>query len=531
MELIIILCAVVILSAIFTNKFLNSIGIPALLFFMCLGMLFGSDGLFKISFSDFTLTKELCSIALGFIIFYGGFCTKWKTAKPIIKQASILSTIGVLGTAILTCIFCHFILHLNFLESFLIGSVISSTDAASVFSILRSKNLNLKEHTAPLLEIESGSNDPMSYVLVILAMTLLQGQSCGFVFILFLKQMIFGILTGILIAKAAIFIFEKTKIITEGNDTLFVIAIVLAAYALPELYNGNPFLSVYFLGIILGNAKIPNKSAMMNFFDGITKLAQIGIFFTLGLLAFPREVPQILLTGTLIFLFLTFIARPIVIFALLLPFKASINQCLLVSWAGLRGVASIVFAIIATTDSGITLHYDLFHLVFLISILSVASQGTLLPYMSKKINMLDEFSDIRKTFNDYQEECAIKLLKINIKKDHEWVGKKIKDIEFPHNAIALFLQRGKERIVPKGGTVVNSGDRITLSLPISQSDDDIELKELLIHKEHRWCGKSIKDIGLGKNEMIVLIKRGRDHIIPKGSTILADGDLVVLYSN
>ena len=496
---------------------------------MCLGILFGSDGIFKIDYADFTTTKDLCSIALGFIIFYGGFCTKWQTAKPIIAKASILSTLGVLGTALLTCVFCHFILNLNFLESFLVGSVISSTDAASVFSILRAKKLNLKDHTAPLLEIESGSNDPMSYVLVILAITLLQGQSAGFVFVLFLKQMILGILTGIVIAKAAIFVFEKTKIVTEGNDTLFIIALVLAGYALPELYSGNPFLSVYFLGIILGNAKIPNKSSMMNFFDGITKLAQIGIFFILGLLAFPREVPQILLTGTLIFLFITFVARPIVIFALLMPFKSSINQCLLVSWAGLRGVASIVFAIIAA-DSGITLHYDLFHLVFLISILSVAFQGTLLPWVSKKTDMLDEFSDVTKTFNDYQEESAIKLLRIKIPKGHEWIGKEVRNISFPEKALLLLIRRGKERIAPKGYTVIQEGDNLTMSLPLTHADDEIQLKEFIVDKNHNWCNKKIKELNLAKNMMIVMIKREGQHIVPNGDTMFTDGDLVVLYN-
>ena len=213
MLFIILLCATVIFSAIFTNKFLKALGVPALLFFMVLGMIFGSDGIFKINYENFKITKELCSIALGFIIFYGGFCTKWETAKPIAMKAAVLSTIGVFLTAILTCVFCHYVLDVSFLESFLIGSVIASTDAASVFSILRLRNLNLKESTAPLLEIESGSNDPMSYVLVVLAMTLLQGQSVGFVLGLFLKQMIFGILIGILIAKIAISIFEKTKFI------------------------------------------------------------------------------------------------------------------------------------------------------------------------------------------------------------------------------------------------------------------------------------------------------------------------------
>lgn len=472
MLFILILCSSVILLAIFSSKFLDALGIPALLFFMCLGMLFGTDGIFKISFADFANTKDIASLALGFIIFYGGFCTKWATAKPIIAKAAVLSTAGVFLTAVLTSVFCHFVLELSFLESFLIGAVISSTDAASVFSILKAKNLHLKENTAPLLEIESGSNDPMSYVLVILAITLMQNQSSGFVIALFFKQMIFGILIGVLVAKISIYIYEKTSIITDENGSLFIIALVLLSYLLPFFCDGNPFLAVYFLGIILGNANILNKVPMMHFFDGITKLAQIGIFFTLGLLAFPREVPSILLTGMLIFLFLTFIARPAAVFLLLSFFKSGINQCLLVSWAGLRGVASIVFAIIAM-DSGITLHYDLFHLVFLISILSVAIQGTFLPLAAKMTNMIDPHVDIKKTFNDYEEECAVKLLRITVPKNHEWVGKPIRCVEFPQKSLAVLIKRKQERIIPKNSTVIQAGDNIILSLPAINLPDEL----------------------------------------------------------
>lgn len=526
---VILLCSVVIFLAIFTNKFIKSLGIPSLLFFMCLGMLFGSDGIFKIHFSDFTVTKELCSITLGFIIFYGGFCTRWLTAKPIAAKAAVLSTVGVLATAIFTCVFCHFVLNVSFLESFLIGAVISSTDAASVFSILRSKNLNLKENTAPLLEIESGSNDPMSYILVILAITLLQGQSSEFVMVLFLKQMIFGILIGVLTAKAGIYIFEKTKLITEGNDTLFVIALVLCAYALPEYISGNPFLAVYFLGIILGNAQIKNKFALVNFFDGITKLGQIGIFFMLGLLSFPSKVPSLLPAGLLIFLFLTFIARPVAIFALLKPFKASTAQCLLVSWAGLRGVASIVFAIIAV-NSDISLHYDLFHLVFLISILSVAIQGTFLPFIAKKTGMIDEFSDVRKTFNDYQDEYAIKLMKMKISSIHDWCNKEIKHIKFPEGSLALIIIRGDGKIVPKGNTVVQCDDTIVLSLPRTSLADDITLKEVVIDNNHKWYNQKIKNLDLNKNELIVMIKRNGEYLVPNGEMKLCNDDLAVIYN-
>lgn len=467
MLLLLVLSAIVILSAIFTNKFLNALGIPALLFFLCLGLFFGSDGLFKIAYSDFEQAKELASVALGFIIFYGGFCTKWRTAKPAVLQSVILSTLGVFFTAFIVGLFCHYILHLPILESFLFGSVIGSTDAASVFSILRSKNLHLKENTAPLLELESGSNDPMSYVLVVLVLTLMLGRSAEFVFLLFLKQMFFGVFTGIFIAKSAIYFFQKTQIISDGNDSLFVVALVISTYALPQFYDGNPFLATYFLGIILGNARIDNKTSMMNFFDSVTKLAQIGIFFILGLLATPTEIPKLFVSGSCIFLFLTFVVRPIVVFSLLYPFKSSIGQKLLVAWAGLRGVASIVFAIIAM-DSGLSFDYDLFHLVFLISVLSVAFQGTFLPWVSRVTNMIDENVDIKKTFNDYQEECAVKFMRLTVPADHQWINHRIRDIKFPDSSLVLYIKRDGRRILPKESTKIKGGDRITLTFPVEE---------------------------------------------------------------
>ena len=464
MNFILFISIFVILSAIFSNRFLNKLGIPTLFFFLCLGLFFGTDGLFKVDYSDFEQTKNLASIALGFIIFYGGFCTKWKTAKSALVQSAILSTLGVFFTAFLVGLFCHYILNLPILESFLFGSVIGSTDAASVFSILKSKKLHLKEHTAPLLELESGSNDPMSYVLVILVLTLIQGESASFVFGLFLKQMILGVLTGIVIAKLGIYIFQNTGIITDGNDSLFVIALVLAAYALPQIYDGNPFLATYFLGIILGNAKIDNKVSMMNFFDSVTKLAQIAIFFTLGLLANPTKIPNLFFSGVMIFLFLTFVARPLVIFILLKPFKSSYGQKLLVAWAGLRGVASIVFAIIAM-DSGVKMEFDMFHLVFLISVLSVAFQGSFLPWFARITNMIEEDVDIRKTFNDYEEECAIKFMRLTVPTKHQWIGRKISEIDFPDSSLVLYIKRAGKRFLPKESTKIKEGDRITLTLP------------------------------------------------------------------
>ena len=528
MAIILLLCCAVILSCIIANRFSSKFGMPALLCFMALGMIFGSDGLFKISFNNYIITEQLCTIALIFIMFYGGFGTKWQTARPVALKAVLLSTLGVIITALLTCFFCYQILHLSFSESFLIGAVLSSTDAASVFSILRSKNLNLKHSTAPLLEIESGSNDPMAYMLTMVALAMLSGDNSTSVPLMMLTQIGFGITIGIASAYLGIFALRKGELIAEGMDTVFVIALVLLSYALPTLIGGNGYLSVYLTGIILGNSPINNKVTLVHFFDGITGLAQILIFFLLGLLSFPHLLPGLLTPALLIALFLTFVARPAAVFLILLPFRSSIRQCLLVAWSGLRGAASIVFAIMVIAG-GTELKHDLFHIVFFISLLSVAIQGSLLPMAARKLRMVDNSSDIRKTFNDYQEDSELTLMRMFIPHGHNWENRKIEDVSFPTGSLALMVKRDNDTLIPRGNTTILAEDTIILSVPAYRSENDNKLTEILIDSAHNWCDCTIAELKLPKNLLIALIKRGDKNIIPQGSTIIQSGDRVVIY--
>ena len=405
MASIILFSAIVIFLCIVTNKFSSKIGLPVLVFFMFLGMLFGCDGILKISFDDYDLTSKLCSIGLIFIIFYGGFCTKKPENKKVTLQACLLSSFGTIFTAGFCAIFCFYILNMSFAESFLIGAIISSTDAASVFSILRSKQLNLKYNTAPILEMESGSNDPFAYMLTMLGLILLKGGSVLSIAPMLFKQLFFGISFGILIAIFAVYVFRKTRLLIEGTDSLFIVATALAAFSIPELIGGNGYLSVYIAGIIIGNSKIKNKIRMIHFFDGITALCQVLIFFLIGFLSFPHKIPEIIIPALLITMFLSFIARPLALSIIMLPFKAKFNQLYFMSWAGLRGAASIVFALLVVAQSD-SLKYDLFHIVFVVSFLSVAIQGSILPLVAKKHDLIDKFADVRKTFNDYQQEAC-----------------------------------------------------------------------------------------------------------------------------
>ncbi len=524
---IILFCAIVILSCIITNKFSNKLGMPALVFFMFLGVLFGSDGLFKLSFDDYNLTSKLCSIGLLFIIFYGGFCTK-KPNNKVTLQAILLSSLGTVLTAIITAVFCYFGLKMPFAESFLIGAIISSTDAASVFSILRSKRLNLKYNTAPLLEMESGSNDPFAYLLTMLGIVLLKGGSLSSLTPMLFKQIIFGVLFGVVIAVAAIYIFKKTKLLTESSDTIFMVAVALLSYAIPDLLGGNGYLSVYITGIILGNSDIKNKINLIYFFDGVTALSQVLIFFLIGFLSFPHKIPEILVPAVAITLFLSFIARPIAVSAIMLPFKAKWNQISFISWAGLRGAASIVFAIMVVAESS-SMRYDIFHIVFVVALLSVTVQGSMLPVIAKRDDMIDRFSDVRKTFNDYQYESAIALNKMVIKDSHPWKGCALKDITISDNALILVINRNNEKILPKGNTVLQEGDEILIGTTVVKTSDDINLCETIIDEGHEWNDKKINMIDCPQNMLIALIKRGEESFVPNGSTEIKTGDTVVFY--
>ena len=234
MNLYLLFCAVVLLICVLFGRFSSTMGVPALLLFMVIGMLFGSDGILHIQFENYELTERICSTALIFIMFYGGFCVKWDAAKPVIVKSVLLSTLGVILTAGITCLLCHLILRIGLAESFLIGAVISSTDAASVFSILRSKNLSLKHATAPLLEIESGSNDPVAYMLTVIGLAMVQGSATTSIPYLIFAQIVFGILCGIGIAILAILLMRKLSIEAENLDMIFMIAIALLAYAVPS---------------------------------------------------------------------------------------------------------------------------------------------------------------------------------------------------------------------------------------------------------------------------------------------------------
>lgn len=529
--------SVIIILCIILNKASSKVGMPMLLAFILLGMIFGSDGLFKIKFEDYKSAESICSIALIFIIFYGGFGTNLNAAKPVAVKAVLLSTLGVVLTAVFTGLFCFFVLKFEILQSFLIGAVISSTDAASVFSILRSKKLNLKYNSASLLEVESGSNDPFSYMLTIIVLSLMQGNaSIGKMSYMLFAQIVFGLAIGYGIGYGAYYILNKFKFSSAGFDSLFVLAVAICSYAIPTLIGGNGYLSAYVAGLFLGNKKFQQKSNLVNFFDGITGLMQMLIFFLLGLLASPSVMVHFILPSLAIALFITFVARPVTIFAILSPMKCPINQQILVSFTGLRGAASIVFAIMAITNKGYVSDFGLFHIVFCIVLFSITLQGSLIPLVSRKLKMIDNNANVLKTFTDYPEEVPVQFIKLNVTENHTWVEKAIKEVVLPPETILVLILRDGKRIVPRGNTEIKANDEIVLCAQAfnsknesNEAKNEIELVEIELEENHKWIGKKLSEIASDlQKSLIVLIKRNGKLVIPDGRTILAKDDILVL---
>lgn len=554
MTVLILGAAVVLLLCVFSDRLSGKIGVPALLIFIAIGFFFGVDGPVRIPFQNYEFVSYVCETALIVIMFTGGFSVNWKSAKPVMVKAGLLSTFGVAVTAGVTCAFCHFALGFNFAESLLLGSVISSTDAASVFSVLRSKKLNLKNGIAPLLEAESGSNDPFSYMLTMISLSLLKSDNSKSIFTMILSQLVYGAVFGVFVGLLGAFIAKRYKAQTEGFECIMYLAFALMAFGLPTLLDGNGYLGVYIAGIIIGNAKIPKeeysgkspfKKLVVNFLgitvggkgkpiappeaviflNGTTGVCQIAVFFLLGLLSTPSQFGKSILLALPIYLCLTFVSRPLAV--AIFGGKSPFADRVFISLAGLRGASSIVFAILAVV-SGAQTEHNIFNIVFCVCLLSMLFQGTMLPAAARKLDLIDVKSDVLKTFNDYREDDLMTMMRMYIPENHSWQGKKLSEISLPTGSLAVMIRRGKETVIPRGDTVVEANDSVILSVPPYKSDKSLKLREIYISESHQWRDKTIRDLQLPQRLLIVMIRRGGESIIPSGATEILSGDVVVV---
>lgn len=469
MYIVLIIVSVLILLSVFTTKALYRFGVPSLLIFLGLGMLMGSDGIGGIRFDNFEMAENFSIFAIVIIIFFGGFGTKWETAKPTAVKSILLSSVGTIITATVTGLFCALILKVPVLYGLLFGAVVASTDAASVFSILRSRKLNLKDGLAPLLEIESGSNDPFAYLMTIIIIMVIQSGGtdaiAGKVIASFVMQIGIAAIVGVSVSTLAVILLRNLNLEIDGLYPILLLAIVMLSFSLCEVVGGNGLLCVYILGIVIGNSKILNRKMLVHFFDGLAWIMQIMLFFFLGLLSLPSSLPSIFIPGILLSVIIIFVARPISVFGILSWFKVPVKSQILTSWVGLRGAASIVFAVTAVIALGDDLPYDLFHLVFFVALFSILIQGTLTPFMAKKLDLVDkdEKNTVMKTFTDYFGESHNALFEHKITKKDKFMGKSIVDSDIPESILIIMIKRGNEIITPKGSTKLMENDVLVVS--------------------------------------------------------------------
>lgn len=533
---IMIICGLVLLISITSTKILYKFGVPILLIFIMLGMLFGSDGIVGIYFNDYQLTNKIATVALIFIMFFGGFGTNWSMAKPVAIPSILLSTLGVVFTAGLTGVFCFLVFKTTLLEGLLIGSIVGSTDAASVFAILRSQRLNLKGSIASMLELESGSNDPCAYMLTTIVLGIMSNSNNGNIFIMVLSQILLGGMVAVVLAKLSIYLLRHFKFEIEGFYPIFMTAIAVLAYSLSEYLGGNGYLCVYITGIIIGNAKIPHKKSIFQFLDGISWLMQIMLFFLLGLLAFPSKIPLVIGKGILISIFMILVARPVAIFSILYWFKVPIKQQIFIAWVGIRGAASIVFAIFAETY-GVSMNNDIFHIIFFIALFSVVVQGTITPKLTKKLDLIDNEESVFKTFNDYKEDKSTSLVEFTIDEHNIIANKTIMDANIPEDILVVMIKRNGDVFVPNGSTEVLPGDILVLSgnklkhFNEYHEDKSTTLTEFSVEENSSLINKSIKDANIPDDVLIVMIKRKGEVLVPNGNTIILPEDILVVTSN
>lgn len=478
-ENILLWIAVLMFVSVVSSKLSDRFAIPVLLLFLTIGMLAGSEGIGKLYFDNAQLAKSIGIVALIFIIFSGGLDTNWKDTKAVIWPGVVLSTVGVLLTAIITGFFAVYILKFSLLEGMLLGSIVSSTDAAAVFSILRSKRISLKPPLKPLLEFESGSNDPMAVFLTVsfISILTLKNMSIAALIPKFFLDMGMGALIGYLMAKFIILFINRLKLYYEGLYPVLMISLVLLTYVIAVFLKGNGILAVYLAGLMLGQAEFPNKRMIVRFHDGLAWLMQIVMFVTLGLLVFPSHILPLAGAGLLLTLLLMLVARPLSVMLCLLPFKINLRMKTMVAWVGLRGSVPIILATFPFM-AGIPQADTIFNIVFFIVIASVLIQGTSIPIISKIlksdapwINRTSYPIEFEKT-----EGVDAELTDIIVPYNSEAVGKMIRDLNVPEKCLIMLISRNDKFIIPAGPTAIEGGDVL---LVLANTEDLLAFQQTL----------------------------------------------------
>ena len=476
-ENVVLVGALLLFVAVMAGKVAYRFGAPALLLFLGVGMLFGLN---FISYRSVEMTQFVGMIALCIILFTGGMDTKFSEIKPIIGPGVVLATVGVVMTAFVLAGFVWLVapwlgIEIPFALALLLASTMSSTDSASVFSILRSKKQGLKQNLRPLLELESGSNDPMAYMMTILLISVVSntssGVGLGMSVVFFVVQMVVGALSGYLIGRLAVWTINRIKLANHSLYSVLLLAFIFFSFAFTDLIKGNGYLAVYLSGLVSGYHKLEQKRPLTVFFDGFTWLMQIVMFLTLGLFVNSNELlePRVLILGGLVGAFMILVARPLTVFTCLLPFRKFTTKArLYVSWVGLRGAVPILFAIYPlmahVENAGL-----LFNVVFLGTIISLLVQGTTVSGMANLLGLA--YEERESAFSvDMHQDMKSALTEVEVNETMLESGHTLKDITLPENTLVMMVCRDGEYFVPQGKTELKLGDKL---LVISDRSEEL----------------------------------------------------------
>lgn len=474
-----LIAALLLLLSIFSSKLSLKYGIPALLIFLGIGMIAGSDGLSIIDFADYQLAQSLGIVALIYILFSGGLDTKWTKVRPIVLPGILLSTVGVLISAVIVGYFASLILQVSLLEGIILGAIVSSTDAAAVFSVLRSRATGFKYRLRELIEFESGTNDPMAIFLtigLILYFITPEMSWVSFVF-LFIKQMSIGLVAGLLFGKAITWIINHANLGYDGLYPVLALSFVPLVYSVTDLLDGSGFLAVYLAGLVMGNSIFVHQKSLMNFFDGVGWLMQICMFLVLGLLVFPSEIADIALKGLMIALVLILLGRPVSVFLATMFTGLKTRAKFMVSWVGLRGAVPIILATFPLVY-GLEQAELFFSIVFFIVVTSVLIQGTTIPIIAKWLHVDTPVKEKTRYPIELEPSVDTKaaLKEVEIQEGDYSVGKQILELGLPEKVLITLINREGKFLVPRGTTVILCNDKLLI---LSDKKDVSEIRGLL----------------------------------------------------
>ena len=468
--------SILFLLSLFATKAGSRFGVPVLLLFLGIGMMFGTDGL-GFEFHNYNIARVIGTVALCIILFSGGLDTKYHDIRPIARQGIILATLGVLLMAFFTGVFIYYTLqlffpHLNlsFLECLLLASVMSSTDSASVFSILRGKSIRLKGRLRSLLEFESGSNDPMAYMLTIILIQLINSSSDGNqeytkAILSFGLQFTIGSFAGYALGKLGVWVINKINLANDSLYPILVFSCGIFIFSFTNSISGNGYLAVYIGGLVIGNARIIHKRSSLQFFDGLAWISQMIMFLTLGLLINPKELMPVALLSVIVGMFMIIGSRPLSVLISLLPFRnMGFREKLFVSWVGLRGAVPIIFAILPLS-AGLANAPLMFNIVFFITLLSLLVQGTSLTQIAVLLGLTKSDNDdsVLEHFGvEFSEEIKSTMTEITLTDEILSAGNRLMDITLPDHTLVVMAKRGKQYFIPKGKTELKTHDKLLI---------------------------------------------------------------------